>query len=224
MIQLGIGLPLVEELSHTSFWDSFVKMEKPESYAYLRPKMPCYPQLDEIRNGLAVSALEAGCSHLLMMDTDQIYPLDSITRLIRHAENGCRIVGAKVHRRYPPFDPLLMRWDRIARKYYLVSDEEWSSGDLIEVDATGTGMVLIDCEVFEEIPWPWFKQGRREEVDGYSVVGEDVGFCELAKRHGYSIHVDCSIKVGHIGALCVNEDTYRLNRMIERNREADHGR
>jgi hypothetical protein len=51
-------------------------------------------------------ALVKRCTHLLMMDTDQTYPQDTITKLLSHDVTVC---GAVIHRRYPPFEPILYR-------------------------------------------------------------------------------------------------------------------
>lgn len=217
-IKLGIGLPLVNDLSHTSFWDAWVKMEKPD-FVYLRPRMPCHPNMAVIRGSLAMQALETGCTHLLQMDTDQIPPPDTITRLLEHARAGLPIVCARVHRRYPPFDPILMRRTGLTgrKKYAAVPDQEWMHGGLVEVDATGVGACgLISCEVFEELEWPWFDEVKHEVEDGFSVTGEDVYFCEKARAYGYSIHVDCDIEVQHISALAVTKETYFLHKALEK--------
>lgn len=204
--KLGICLPLTSDRVHSTFLDSWVLLEKPE-FVYIRPDFP--GPIDKIRNNLVDQALRSGCTHILMMDTDQTYPKDTITKLITH---DLDVVGAKVHRRYIPFDPLLLRKDPIVGKFYGVSDDEIEKGGLVEVDATGTGCILYKAEVFEKIENPWFEFSYNKEG---KIVGEDIGFCNKLKEKEYRIFVDCSIDVGHSTNLIVNYDTYKLYKMLE---------
>jgi hypothetical protein len=226
-IKLAIGLPLVDKLSDTSFWRSFIPVVAQEvsrvikeaqkagsvaSFELLWPRMPCGKDMDEIRNSLAMQALESDCTHIVMMDTDQVYPSDTLTRLIAHAEAGFDIVCAKVHRRYPPFDPLLLRNDTEKQYRFLtMTIADWYDKGLVEVDATGTGCMMISCKVFEKVPWPWFKTVKKDISDTeFAIIGEDVGFCQKAKAAGYKIFVDTTIKVGHLADIVVTEELHFL--------------
>src|SRR5512146_990229 len=100
--KLGIGLPLSFHLIPTEFFDSFIAMEKP-SFVYLRTATG---KLEEMRDAIVADALRTACSHLLMLDTDQMYPADTVKKLLSHK---LPIIGARVRRRYPPFDNLLFR-------------------------------------------------------------------------------------------------------------------
>lgn len=212
-INLGIGLPLVDEFSRTAFWDSFYLMQKPE-HSYLRPRMPCHPNVEEIRNSLCMQALEMNCSHLLMMDTDQVYPVDTVTRLLEHARSGLDLVYAKVHRRYPPFDPILLR--KNGEGYLPIPDEEWDAGGLVEVDRTGAGCMLISCSVFENVEWPWFNIIREPVGEGkYKLTGEDFYFCDKVRAAGYRIFVDCSLEIVHDSTLGVSKGTYFLYKKLD---------
>jgi len=204
-IKLAIALPCHEGHVDVRFMDSFAIMEKPFDWVYMRPTFPQnFPaSLDYVRNNLVAQAFEADCTHLLQLDTDQKYPRDLIPRLFSH---GKKIVRAKVHRRYPPFDPILLRADAAGR-YVHIPDEEWIHGGLVEVDATGVACCgLFDMEVFENIPAPWFE--TRKTKNG--VVGEDVRFCEKARDAGYRIYVDCDLQVGHLATFEIGTKFYSL--------------
>jgi hypothetical protein len=105
----------------------------------------------------------------------------------------------------------MFRYDDNMGDYYIVSDEEWSKPQLMEVDATGTGCLLIRTEVFLNMDYPWFEFTKTEAG---KVVGEDVGFCKKAKKAGYKIYVDTSINCGHMGLLEVNAGTYFVNKKL----------
>lgn len=211
-IKLGIGLPHTSDLVHKQFFDSWVVMERPANgFMYLAPQFPSgsTTNIAEVRNKLAMEAIEAECTHLLMMDTDQTYPVETIPQLLSH---DLDIVTAKVHRRYPPFDPILLRGT--LDTFTVVKPEEWRKGGLVEVDATGTGCMLVKTDVFLEMNYPWFEIRHAENGKTY---GEDIMFCvkargELKRR----IFVDTSIEVGHLGLLEVNADTFFLNAALEK--------
>jgi hypothetical protein len=187
----------------SAFFDSFVSMEKPP-FIYMRTSNG---PIDEMRNALVRDAMSANCTHLLMADTDQCYHPETITRLLSHKKP---IVGCLVYRRYPPFDPLMLRGE--LGKYQTVA--EWEPDSLVEVDATGTGCLLFDMQVFRDMPAPWFR--FRKDVGSGKPVGEDIGFCSDLRAAGYRIFVDTSVPAGHLSQMMITEGTWRLyNRLKE---------
>ena len=198
-IKLGIALPNVQDTYPSEFVDSFCQITKP-SHLYLKPTGG--GPIDAVRNDLILKAMTCDCTHIWMTDTDQVYPQNVLMRLLSHDVD---IVAAKVHKRYPPYDPILLRGT--LDHFDVVPDEEWSKddGQLVEVDATGFGSVLINMEVFEKIDRPWF---QFDMYNNQNPIGEDIGFYTKAKAAGYRVFVDCSIKIGHLVRLVVNEESY----------------
>ena len=86
------------------FFRSFVFLERPEFTPIFATNGP----IDGLRNKIVAEAMNIGASHLIMMDLDQTYPIETITKLLSHK---LPLVGCKVHRRYPPFDPLMLSGD-----------------------------------------------------------------------------------------------------------------
>lgn len=193
--KLGIGVPLSFPMVPGAFFDSFIAMEKPD-FIYLRSSAG---PVDEMRNELVRQAIAAGCSHLIMMDSDQIYDPKTIPRLLSHR---LPIVGCMVCRRYPPFDPIMLKGEIGSYK----SITEWEKDSLVEVDATGTGCLLFNMDVFRKMPEPWFVFRSSKG----SPVGEDIGFCSDLRNAGYKIFVDTSVPAGHLTSMIVNEWTWRL--------------
>jgi len=200
--KLGIGVPNTEKTMNPYFFDSFVVMDKPIDFTYMRPPYVGYVGIDTARNSLVTQALENGCSHILMMDTDQMYPHDTITKMLRH---NLPVVGAIVHRRYPPFDPIMLRG--AIGSFVKVPDEECFSGELVKVDATGCGCVLYDMEVFMKTKPPWFEIYQLESDKD---VGEDIGFCGKLSEAGFDIYVDTSIEIVHTANIGVNRSFYEI--------------
>ncbi len=195
---LAIGIPCDFPMVPIAFFQSMMVMERP-SFELL---MNDNGHIDDLRNNLVMMAQKAGCTHLIMMDTDMVYHPQTIPRLLSHR---LPIVGALTFRRYPPFDPLLMSRPEGEKKYQI--KEGWQEGDLVEVDATGAGCLMFDMEVFSAMPYPWFKM--RKNPDG-SPIGEDIGFCQDLKAAGYKIFVDTSVPSSHLTTLAVDMGTHNL--------------
>jgi len=153
--------------------------------------------IDMLRNALVTMAQGACCSHLIMVDTDMVYPEDTIQKLMSYNEP---IVGALCFRRSPPFEPFMIKDDKYIRT--------WEPGSLVEVDRTGTGCLLIDMRVFDTLKKPWFETVTNEK--GGIILGEDFNFCDKAREAGYSIFVDTSTEVGHLSTMCVDQKVYRF--------------
>jgi len=198
-IKLGIALPNVQDSYPSQFVDSFCQITKP-AHLYLKPSGG--GPIDAVRNDLVQKALMCDCTHIWMTDTDQVYPQGTLMQLLSHDVD---IVAAKVHKRYPPYDPILLRGT--IDNFDVVPDEEWSKlgGQLIEVDATGFGSVLINMEVFEKIERPWF---NFDLYNSKEPIGEDIGFYTKARAAGYRVFVDCSIKIGHLVRMTITEESY----------------
>ena len=204
-VKLAIGLPHTDETIFTEFFKTWTLMRKPD-YVFCMPVY--FGPIEDMRNQIVSQALNQCCTHLLMMDTDQQYPTDTVEKLWGHRDKD--VVGGMVHRRYPLFDAILYRG--IPNRYVHVPDEECYSGNLVEVDATGCGCILYNTEVFIEIQPPWFEQNIGPEG---KPVGEDINFCAKLRGKGYKIHVDTSIDIGHITRMVVNRSTYELYKKMK---------
>jgi hypothetical protein len=174
-------------------------LRKPE-YQFI---LSTYGDIAEMRNNIVEEALAAKCTHLLMIDTDMLYHPDTIYRLLSH---NLPVVGALCYRRKPPFDPLMYK----GRPGHYHSMDEWET-DLVEVDATGTGCLMFDMDIFKRMPEPWFK--IRQNPDG-SPIGEDIGFCHDLRSAGYKIYVDTAIPAAHLTTMQVTDETYRWYKAV----------
>ena len=197
-INLGVALPNTNSHFNAQFVNSFFCMRIPFKVMYLTPfaTMP----IDTVRNELAQMAIANGCTHIWYCDTDQVYPQETLVKMLEH---DLDIVVAKVHMRKPPYGPMLRREDENG-KFYDIPDEEWEKGGLVEVDGTGFGCVLLKTEVLIALERPWFKLKIHENPP----IGEDFYFWAKAKKAGFRIFVDCDIKIGHLHTFCVDESTY----------------
>lgn len=151
------------------------------------------------RQQLVEQALDTSCTHIMWIDSDMKFPVETINMLLSYKKD---IVAGNYSTRVPPYRPVAF-----ANKNNL--DKRIFNGTgLQEVFAVGSGMMLVRRSVYENMSKPYYKI---EYSDDYtSLVGEDIYFCNKAKEHGYSVYVDHAIsdKIAHIGtrAFTVKDD------------------
>lgn len=214
---LAIGFPLVDPDVPIQFFTSYVCMRKPD-HTMLFPMFPHGPwsgSIADARNSLVQQAQNEGAEYLLMLDTDQIYPPDTLEKLLSHKVDIC---GVSVHRRYPPFDRIFFRGN--VEKLEHVREDEMYSGELIEIDATGTGCLLIDMSVFDDIEYPYFEFSHTKTG---KPIGEDINFCHKARAAGRRVFVDTSIKVGHLAVIEIDEKMHRMCKLLMQKQEKENG-
>jgi len=142
--------------------------------------------------------------YLLFIDSDQIFPEDTLVRLAAH---NVPIVGTLVVSKAPPHYPVTAFGNP---KDGFQSILNWPKDSLIEVDVTGFGCILIKREVFEIFPeGNPFQKVFSEKLD--KNLGEDWSFCLRARELGFKIYVDTSIPVGHKGSYFYTVEDYLQN-------------
>ena len=145
-----------------------------------------------------IQAQKAECTHILYIDDDMLFESDALDRLLSH---GKEIVGVNAYSRALPLSSTVGLMDKDGKYLEPEKHTEWEMRipeGLFECFSIGTGVLLIDMKVFDVIEKPWFKFDMHEE--GYMKQGEDSWFCTEAKKKGYKIYCDPTLKIGHIGS------------------------
>jgi len=210
--KLAIGIPLSWPFCHSDFIDSWTLliMRALNNGLNIEVIRTSSGDIGDMRNTIVEEAQKKECTHLLFLDTDMIYPVDTIERLLAH---DLDIVGALTFKRYPPFNPIINVGEQYKMKYMYPYPE-----GLIKVTATGTGCLLINMKVFNKLEKPYFKFRKVKGKD----VGEDIGFCYKAGDAGIDVYVDTTVKTIHICMVGVDETLCRLNhQMMEQGRQID---
>ena len=221
--KLAVALPLTAKFVSNEFFFSSMRVittymasNTCKSFDVLAPDFP--GNIDAVRNSLVLKALNIGATHLLFMDTDQIYETpDMIETLLAHKKP---VVGTKVHRRYPPFDPLLFRGE--IGKLLNVPDEEIQNADgsfakELSVDFVGTGCILIDTQIFINM-FPEKPFELRTDERG-KPIGEDIGFCDKLKKKKIPIIADCNIEIPHLTFMAAGWAEHKIFDKIHRRRK-----
>jgi hypothetical protein len=152
------------------------------------------------RQDLAKSAIEAGCTHTMWLDSDMRFPKDTIIRLLKH---DIGIVCANYAKRRFPTEPIAVRKngkDEDSKTIQRVYTEDHSTG-LVDVDYCGMGVMLVKAEVYKTMEYPWFAIPWVPNAQDY--MGEDVWFCRRAAENGTKTYIDqdLSKEVHHIGSF-----------------------
>lgn len=140
----------------------------------------CYVHLN--RNMCVERVLENKSSHLFFVDSDMEFPEDALAKLLAVDKD---IVGGVYNKRGLPIRPILDQ-----KKEDLPSFP-------FEINALPTGLLLVQTQVFNLIPQPWFAYEFEEGKPGW--VGEDIYFCRKAQKYGFEIWCDPTIDIKHIG-------------------------
>ena len=160
---------------------------------------------------------------ILFVDDDMVWQPDAVRRLVEiREENDLDMVGGLCFRRSEPYQPTLFMREAADEGYYNFL-ETWPEEDIVEVDATGMAFMLIHKRVFEMIaggPMPPYEMRQKGTPPPNffrweGSLGEDLRFCQDAKRAGAKIFVATGIPIGHVGEITIDHRTF-LSRVAER--------
>lgn len=152
--------------------------------------------IDRFRNSAVKTANELGCRWLLFIDDDMKLPRETFLKLMQGIETGYGIVGAFNYIRGYPYQLMVFKYREDTRHLVNIKEEDIlpqiEAGDLIDCDAIGTAVCIIDMKVVNNTGAPWFVTGP------YST--EDIYFCLKATdaNPGLRIGTHCGIQTGHM--------------------------
>ncbi|MEV0108819.1 hypothetical protein AB0H42_21105 [Nocardia sp. NPDC050799] len=162
--------------------------------------------IDQARSQMATDALAEGFDELMWIDSDTGFDPDAVDQLRAH---DLPLVGGVC----------VKKGSRALACHVLPGTEKFvlgEGGGLTEVRYVGTGFLHTRREVYEKIAEheelpvcnlrfgkptvPYFLPMLLPEGDGnHWYLGEDFAFVERARRCGFSVYVDTSFRLDHIG-------------------------
>lgn len=130
------------------------------------------------RHQLVLSALKEGCTHIFFVDSDMIFPPETLVQLIQRDKD---VVAVNCTTRSFPVEHVAhdLKGERLdSRKKY----------GLQKVQHVGLAVALIRAEVFKRMSPPLFMMEWIPDLQSY--CGEDIYFCAKVQHLGYDIYID----------------------------------
>lgn len=172
------------------------------------------------RARLLQDAIQWQARYALWLDTDHVFPPDSLLRLLRHK---LPVVGVNQARRTEPTGPVTMRYDAAGKMEHVWTTEALAKARAVEeVAHVGLAFCLLDMNVLHQVKahvdangpgWDHWEPFDRKLMPGTTVrMGEDVSFFQELREAGVKAYVDhgLSWEIGHIGErVFTNADTIR---------------
>ena len=167
------------------------------------------PLIHQARNYLTSVFLDSDFTHLLFIDSDVEFEPEAVLRML-------------VAKKDVICTPYRVKSMDVDKKIYTVEIKEarrMEAGDIMEISAGPTGIMLIHRDVFKKIiekfpdlkiknsvfpkPGPDHKYYYNffdfKFEDGYS-VGEDVSFCHLVGKAGFKLYANTASPTKHHGS------------------------
>jgi len=167
-----------------------------------------YGRTDWARNEFVEHIMKDGnFTHLVMLDIDHAHPFDIVGQLCESVSEdpiSRQALSALAFRRNQPYDPIAWKWDKKKKAFYTITT--WEPGEVLEVDQFSGAANIIAREVFERLPWPWFKY---EYPERGAYPGEELWFCKQARKAGIKLHVDTRIETPHLSVSKIDERVFR---------------
>ena len=172
------------------------------------------------REMLAEQALKYKCDYIFMIDDDMISPVDLFYKLARHDVD---LVSPLAFTRNAPHRPVMFKvidgYDKVMGKNYYINTPvfNYPRERLVECDAVGFGAVLFKTDILKKMQRPFFM--------GSHGTGEDIHFCIQAKKLGFKVFMDTSVKLGHISHPIIVTEEYSdmHNKMTQEEKDKFYG-
>lgn len=155
------------------------------------------------RNAMVMSARQ-DADYVLFNDADIGVEPDALEHLLLH---GVDIVAGLCTRRTDPAIPNWREWCEEMQNYGEIV--KWREEETLqEVDAVGTGFMLISRQCLEDVAKAYHPELYATTGNGFwfefleaphlnQEFGEDVSFCWKAQRLGYKVWVDTMVQPQH---------------------------
>ena len=165
--------------------------------------------ISRLRNQIVATFLEKTTDDwLLQIDTDQRFTVNDFKKLVEAADKDERpIVSGVVHGGWEvgeiQLEPVPCIF-KLGTDNGLYAYHEYPEDSIIEIDACGTGAVMIHRSVFERFvkeaepthqgdKWCFYQDMPLH----HEWVGEDLLFCIRAKSFGYKIYAHTGVQMEH---------------------------
>ena len=151
------------------------------------------------RQMLLQHAIDAGMTHLLMLDDDMGFPCDLVDRLFAHNVQAVGVNGVAKKRDAMKLTATNLQGDKI---------QSHELSGLTEVSMMGLAVFLLDLSVIKNINEPWFEIKWNPFTKDYN--GEDIYFTNKLRTQDVKIYCDndLSKEIDHWGDIAFNYKMY----------------
>lgn len=203
-----VGIPCMDKVN-TVFAASLMSMRRPEGHE-VHYKIKKGSLVFDARNEIAVDAITEKADRVLMIDSDMTFNADMFERLSARIDQGCEMVCGIFFKRVIPTAPVIykqleppVRGEDGKPVKRVVTYTDYPKDKLFEVEGCGFGAVMMTTQLIKDI---WDAYGP--PFTPLDWAGEDMAFCYKARQLGRKIWCDSTIKVGHMGEMEFNEQTW----------------
>lgn len=163
------------------------------------------------RNHLCLKAFEKECDYIMWLDSDMVFPPETVLNLIKTAEEEqADLVTGLYFKRVQPSDPVLAKeitWkqeptgiiDSKVDVYY-----DYPRDSVFPIEGCGLGCAIVRVSAIDEI-------GSKTGMSPFQplpYLSEDYSFCFRLKQLGKKMLCDSRVKAGHVGNMIFDESTY----------------
>lgn len=158
------------------------------------------------RERIAQKAINGHYTHVLWLDADMVFKPNILDDLMDNGKDYCCGV---FHSRRPGYASCIFKSIDIGKPNGVERYEEYPN-DVFEIAGSGFGCVLTSKKILETVCLQ----------DGTCFLpkaglGEDLAFCDRAKKHGFKLYCDPHVVIGHIGHITIwPEDRERWKQTI----------
>ena len=185
-----LGMPCVKTIPYKTVMSLLKTVKK----GAVEPFVVDGALIYDARDMIAKFAIEKGYDYILYVDSDMVFDADCLNKLLAH--NKDIVTGLYVTRRGEnknvAYKQVIKRRLFPYREPKLIHDT-YSCG-YAEIAACGFGFCLIKTDVVK-----CMAKKYKSLFEPYGGLGEDIAFCERAKKCGYKIFIDREVKIGHVG-------------------------
>lgn len=242
-----IGVPCVNEHLHVGvhrflLWTHWLNMEREAPWRFSHAIVTGKHDVDYCRNVICGQFLQSDAARLIMLDDDMI-PGEQAIALLHSKADICAPRMFAIKRDPSNHEPRLefcsYKYDPTGTTQRFHSIIPAVGTGEVEVDAVGTGFIIIRRRVIEDrrmwtvAPFDWYgkpidvTQPIEDEFappvfrtvrspNGRHFRGEDLDFCLRAKQLGYRITAHVGLACGHAKLVNLDDLAIFANRAIER--------
>ena len=151
------------------------------------------------RTEIAAFAVQNGYDYVLYADSDMIFCADDLRKLLDHDADivSGLYITRRGERKNVAYTKVIPCRKFPYRSPALIHDD--LNHGYAEIAAVGFGFCLIKTEVIKTM-----LKRYKNLFEPFKGLGEDISFCERAKKCGFRIMIDRDVKLGHIGEM-INE-------------------